>query len=88
MADYSADQMVILGNHRDAWVFGAVDASSGTALQMELARVLGDLISRGVYLCGVIINYNSYRLLVLYTSRENFVFNQTFRPHYGGLLQW
>ena len=35
------DKYVVLGNHRDAWVFGAVDPSSGTATQMELARVLG-----------------------------------------------
>ncbi len=35
------EKYVVLGNHRDAWVFGAVDPSSGTATQMELARVLG-----------------------------------------------
>lgn len=35
------DKYVVLGNHRDAWVFGAVDPSSGTATQMDLARVLG-----------------------------------------------
>ncbi|MBL0171753.1 MAG: M28 family metallopeptidase [Gemmatimonadaceae bacterium] len=35
------DKYVVLGNHRDAWVYGAVDPSSGTATQMELARVLG-----------------------------------------------
>lgn len=35
------EKYVVLGNHRDAWVFGAVDPSSGTATQMELARTLG-----------------------------------------------
>ncbi len=35
------DKYVVLGNHRDAWVFGAVDPSSGTATQMELARIMG-----------------------------------------------
>jgi N-acetylated-alpha-linked acidic dipeptidase len=35
------EKYVVLGNHRDAWVFGAVDPSSGTATQMELARALG-----------------------------------------------
>ena len=35
------DKYVVLGNHRDAWVYGAVDPSSGTATQMELARTLG-----------------------------------------------
>ncbi len=41
------DQTVVLGNHRDAWVFGAVDPSSGTATQLELARVLGGLVREG-----------------------------------------
>ena len=27
-----------MGNHRDAWVFGAVDPNSGTATLMEMAR--------------------------------------------------
>ena len=34
---------MILGNHRDAWVFGAVDPNSGTAVLMELARSLSVL---------------------------------------------
>ena len=41
------EQMVVLGNHRDAWVFGAVDPSSGTASEMELARALGRLAREG-----------------------------------------
>ncbi len=41
------DQLVVLGNHRDAWVFGAVDPSSGTATQMELARAIGMLVREG-----------------------------------------
>jgi N-acetylated-alpha-linked acidic dipeptidase len=43
----SPDQYVLLGNHRDAWVFGGVDPSSGTATQLELARVLGGLAREG-----------------------------------------
>ncbi len=42
--------MVIIGNHRDAWVFGAVDPSSATAILMEIAHGLGQLIKRGVWL--------------------------------------
>ena len=34
---------MIVGNHRDAWVFGGVDPSSGTAALVELARTLGEL---------------------------------------------
>ena len=41
------DKYVVLGNHRDAWVFGAVDPSSGSATQLELARVLGALAREG-----------------------------------------
>src|SRR5512134_4088010 len=35
------DATVIVGNHRDAWIFGGVDPSSGSAALMELARTLG-----------------------------------------------
>lgn len=41
------DQLVIAGNHRDAWVYGGVDPSSGTASLMELARSLGALAKQG-----------------------------------------
>jgi Zn-dependent M28 family amino/carboxypeptidase len=37
------DRYVLLGNHRDAWILGSVDPSSGTAAMMELARVFGKL---------------------------------------------
>ncbi|HSG01123.1 MAG TPA: M28 family peptidase, partial [Vicinamibacterales bacterium] len=42
------DEWIVLGNHRDAWVYGGVDPSSGTASQMELTRALGELKQRGV----------------------------------------
>ena len=38
---------MLLGNHRDAWVFGAQDPSSGTAVLMEVSRVLGELVKSG-----------------------------------------
>jgi len=41
------DQWVIAGNHRDAWVYGGVDPSSGSAVLMETARALGALVKRG-----------------------------------------
>ena len=44
------DRFVILGNHRDAWVFGGVDPNSGTAVLMELARSLSQLRSFGRYM--------------------------------------
>ena len=42
------DEWVVLGNHRDAWVFGGVDPSSGTASMMELTRALGQLTKHGM----------------------------------------
>jgi len=41
------DRYVLLSNHRDAWGYGAIDPSSGTASLMEVARVLGNLHKRG-----------------------------------------
>ena len=38
---------MIVGNHRDAWVYGGVDPSSGTASLMELARSLGTMAKQG-----------------------------------------
>ncbi len=42
------DEWIVLGNHRDAWVFGGVDPSSGTASMMELTRALGKLARQGI----------------------------------------
>jgi N-acetylated-alpha-linked acidic dipeptidase len=42
------DEWILLGNHRDAWVFGGVDPSSGTASMMELTRSLGRLAKEGM----------------------------------------
>ncbi len=41
------DEWIVLGNHRDAWVFGGVDPSSGTASLMEMTRALGKLAKAG-----------------------------------------
>jgi len=41
----AADRYVLLGNHRDAWMFGAVDPTSGTAVMMEVSRVLAKLVA-------------------------------------------
>ena len=42
------DDWVLIGNHHDAWVFGGVDPSSGTASMMELTRALGEMASKGM----------------------------------------
>ena len=41
------DRWVVLGNHRDAWVFGAVDPNSGTTAMIELGRGFGELLKQG-----------------------------------------
>ena len=41
------NEWVILGNHRDAWVFGGVDPSSGSATLMGTARAFGELKRNG-----------------------------------------
>ena len=41
------DRWVILGNHRDAWVFGAVDPNSGTSAMLEVGRGFGELVKKG-----------------------------------------
>ncbi len=42
------DEWIVLGNHRDAWVYGGVDPSSGTASMLELTRNLGEMLKKGV----------------------------------------
>ncbi|MFL6428098.1 MAG: M28 family peptidase, partial [Acidobacteriaceae bacterium] len=49
---------VIAGNHRDAWVYGAVDPNSGTAAMLEAVHGLGKLLKSGwkpkrtIYFCS------------------------------------
>ncbi len=43
-----SDQWVILGNHHDAWVYGAADPGSGTAALLEVAESLGKLAKMGM----------------------------------------
>jgi N-acetylated-alpha-linked acidic dipeptidase len=42
------DEWIVLGNHRDAWEFGGVDPSSGTASMIEMSRALGELKKQGL----------------------------------------
>ncbi|KQK12829.1 probable glutamate carboxypeptidase PLA3 isoform X2 [Brachypodium distachyon] len=41
------DRYVILGNHRDAWTYGAVDPNSGTAALLDVARRFGIMLQSG-----------------------------------------
>jgi len=41
------DQWVVVGNHRDAWVYGAVDPNSGTAAMLETVAGVKELLRLG-----------------------------------------
>jgi len=41
------DEWVVAGNHRDAWVYGAVDPNSGTAAMLEAVHGVGELLNSG-----------------------------------------
>jgi N-acetylated-alpha-linked acidic dipeptidase len=43
----SPDEWVVAGNHRDAWVYGAVDPNSGTAAMLETVHGVGALLKSG-----------------------------------------
>lgn len=41
------NEWVVVGNHRDAWVYGAVDPNSGTAAMLETVHGIGELLKQG-----------------------------------------
>ena len=41
------DEWVVAGNHRDAWVYGAVDPNSGTTAMLESVHGVGELLRSG-----------------------------------------
>lgn len=43
----SPDEWIVAGNHRDAWVYGAVDPNSGTAAMLEAVHGVGELLKSG-----------------------------------------
>ena len=43
----TTDQVLVVGNHRDAWTPGAIDPNSGTAAMLEVARSFGVALRAG-----------------------------------------
>ncbi|KAF2643201.1 glutamate carboxypeptidase 2 [Massarina eburnea CBS 473.64] len=44
----NADETIIVGNHRDAWIIGgAADPNSGTAMFIEITKAFGELLKTG-----------------------------------------
>ena len=48
---------MLVGNHRDAWTFGAGDPSSGTAGLLEMSRGYGQLLQNGVMVVLLCVNH-------------------------------
>lgn len=42
------DRIVILGGHRDAWVFGGIDPVTGASATHETVRAAGKLLQKGL----------------------------------------
>lgn len=56
------DKYVILGNHYDAWVYGALDPNSGTAILAEVARGIIQTMKMTTWRPG---NLSYYLLLIM-----------------------
>ena len=41
------EKSIIVGNARDAWVYGATDPGTGTAVMLEVVSIFADLVARG-----------------------------------------
>ncbi|QRV76487.1 vacuolar protein sorting-associated protein [Ceratobasidium sp. AG-Ba] len=41
------NEVIVVGNHRDAWVLGAADPTSGTVTVHEVVKGLGELLKKG-----------------------------------------
>ncbi|KAF8006875.1 hypothetical protein BT93_K1010 [Corymbia citriodora subsp. variegata] len=50
------DRYILLGNHRDAWTYGAVDPNSGTAALLDIARRYARMMHEG---------WNPWRSIIL-----------------------
>lgn len=52
------EEIVLAGNHRDAWIYGGADPNSGTTALLEVSRALGTLLHdgwrprRSIWLCS------------------------------------
>ncbi|PVD26812.1 hypothetical protein C0Q70_14491 [Pomacea canaliculata] len=60
--DVEPDRYVLMGNHRDAWVYGSFDPSGGMAVMMEVARAMGQLVKNSnfsLYALGTPLMYRA-----------------------------
>lgn len=71
---------MVLGNHRDAWTFGAVDPNSGTAALLE------------VHLVNNIVFVISYPFIILINciTCSEFIYNNviSYNNHVNNVMPW
>ena len=72
------DRWVLLGNHRDAWGFGAVDPSSGTAAMMEISHGLSKLLKRGKKMAHLFLLLLTFPLLESITQQYTYTYLRYF----------
>eukprot|EP01080_Neovahlkampfia_damariscottae_P006578 gene6578-10741_t len=75
------DRMVMIGNHRDAWIYGSVDPHSGTIAMMEVVRSVSKLLQN---------NWKPRRTLVFasWDGEEHGLIGSTeYAEQYGELLK-
>ena len=46
------DRYVIVGCHYDAWFNGGVNPNTGTAVMIEVAKALGEMVNKGMEKCS------------------------------------
>jgi N-acetylated-alpha-linked acidic dipeptidase len=54
------DKYVILGNHYDAWVYGAIDPNGATCVLAEVARASMQMINETGWRPGTAVLYLSF----------------------------
>ncbi|KAJ8299048.1 hypothetical protein KUTeg_023108, partial [Tegillarca granosa] len=82
------DRFIIIGNHRDAWVYGGSDPQSGSAIVQELARLYGKLYRKGwhprrsILFCswdgeeyGLVGSYEWVEVRIFYLTKQFYEFN-------------
>ncbi|MGA3126143.1 MAG: M28 family metallopeptidase [Candidatus Korobacteraceae bacterium] len=75
------ESLVVAGNHRDAWVYGAADPGSGTAAMLEAVHGIGELLKSG---------WRPRRTIVFASwdaEEEGLIGSTEYAEQYAGLLQ-
>lgn len=93
------DRYVLLGNHRDAWTYGAVDPNSGTAVLLDIARRYALMMRQGwqprrtIVLCswdaeefGMVGNIHSF--VIINIKWSSLLISRSFCCFFEILILW